>query len=80
MYTVSILKQYTENCSVNRVNENICQSEKNQVHSGHRKVKCELDQGLVIIKMYMKFNVHSSNGNQVIVLKMADRRTNGRVT
>ena len=50
----------------------------NEGHRGHRKVKCELDQALVIITLwaYIKFNVHSSNVKQVIVLEVADRRTN----
>ena len=42
------------------------------------KVKCEISQGLVIINLYVKFNVHSSYAKQVIVLKVADRRTDGR--
>ena len=32
--------------------------EKNKGHRGHRKVKCERDQGLV---MYVKFSVHSND-------------------
>ena len=55
-----------ENCCVNRVDEKICRSEKNQGHRGHRKVECELNQDLVIINVYVKFNVHSSNVKQVI--------------
>ena len=39
----------------------------------HRKVKCELNQALVMISLYVKFNVHSSNAKQVIVLKVMDR-------
>ena len=63
---------------MNRVNEKICRSSKNQGHRDHRKVKCELSQALVMINMYVKFNVHSSNAKQIIVLKVADRRTDGR--
>ena len=55
-----------ENCCVNRVDEKICRSEKNQGHRGHRKVECELNQDLVIINVYVKFNVHLSNVKQVI--------------
>ena len=58
-------------------NDNICLSEKNQGHRGHRKVKCEISQALVMINMYVKFNVHSSYA-KVIVLKVANRRTDGR--
>ena len=39
---------------------------------GHRKVKCELNQALVMITLYVKFNVHSSNAKQAIVLKVAE--------
>ena len=52
---------------VNRVNEKICRSRKSQGHRGHKKFKCELSQGLVMINLYVKFNV----------LKVADRRTDG---
>ena len=31
-----------------------------------------------MINLYVKFNVHSSYAKQVIVLKVADRRTDGR--
>ena len=34
---------------------------------------------LVMINLYMKFNVHSSNAKQAIVLKVADRQTDARV-
>ena len=63
---------------MNRVNEKNCRSEKSQGHRGHRKVKCEMSQALVIINLYVKFNVHSSYAKQVIVLKVADGRTDGR--
>ena len=53
-------------------------SEKSQGHRGHRKVKCENSQALVMINLYVKFNVHSSYAKQVIVLKVADRRTDQR--
>ena len=33
---------------------------------------------LFMINLYVKFNVHFSYAKQVIVLKVADRRTNGR--
>ena len=36
-------------------------------------VKCELNQVLVMINLYVKFNVHSSNMKQVIVVKVADK-------
>ena len=39
------------------------------------EVKCDLNQGLVIINLHVKFNVHSSNVKQVIVLKVVDSRT-----
>ena len=54
---------------MNLVNEKISRSEKTQGHRGHRKVKCEIK---VIINLHMKFIVHSSNVNQVIV---PDRQT-----
>ena len=60
---------------MNRVNEKMCRSEKSQGHRGHRKVKCEISQALVMISLYVKFNVHSSYAKQVIVLNVADRRT-----
>ena len=63
---------------MNRVNKKNCRSEKSQGHRGHRKVKCELSQALVMITLYVKFNVHCSYAEQVIVLKVADRRTDGR--
>ena len=63
---------------MNRVNEKICRSEKSQGHRGHRKVKCEISQALVMINLCVKFSVHSSYAKQVIVLKVADRRTDGR--
>ena len=51
----------------------MCRSEKS--HRGHRKIKCEISQALVMINLYVKFNVHSSYAKQVIVLKVVDRRT-----
>ena len=60
------------------MNEKICRSEKSQGHRGHRKVKCEIGQALVMINLYVKFNVHSSYAKQVIVLKVADRLRDGR--
>ena len=53
---------------MNRVNEKNCRSEKIQCHREHRKVKYEMSQALVMINLYMKFNV----------LKVADRRIDGR--
>ena len=64
--------------SESRINEKNCRSEKSQGHRGHRKVKCEMSQALVMINLYVKFNVHSSYAKQVIVLKVADGRTDGR--
>ena len=52
--------------------------EKSQGHRGHKIVKCEISQTLVMINLYVKFNVHSSFAKQVIVLKVADRRTDGQ--
>ena len=46
---------------------------KNQGHRGHRKIKCEISQALV-----MMFDVHSTYAKHVIVLKVADRRTDRR--
>ena len=60
---------------MNHVNKNICRSEKSQGHRGHRKVKCEISQALVMINLYVKFNVHSIYAKQVTVLKVTDRRT-----
>ena len=34
-----------------------------------------MSQALVMINLYVKFNVHSSYAKQVIVLKVVDRRT-----
>ena len=50
------------------------------ITKGHRKVKCELNQGLVMINLYVKFIVYSSKEKQVIALKVADRRRTRRVT
>ena len=63
---------------MNRVNKKNCRSGKSQGHRGHRKVKCEISQALVMINLYVKFNVHCSYAEQVIVLKVADGRTDGR--
>ena len=63
------------------VNQNNCRSEKSQGQRGYRKVKCEISQALVMINLYVKFNVHSSYVKQVIVLKsggQTDRRRDGR--
>ena len=57
-----------------RVRENISRSEKSQGHRGHRKVKCEIS-ALVMINLCVKFIVHSSYTRQVMVLEVADRRT-----
>ena len=65
---------------MNRVNKKNCRSEKSQGHRGHRKVKCEISQALVMINLYVKFNVHRSYTEQVIVLKVVDRQTYGRMT
>ena len=35
-------------------------------------VKCEISQALVMINLYVKFNVHCSYAEQVIVLKQTD--------
>ena len=64
---------------MNRVTEKIRRSEKNHGHMGHRKVKCELIQALVMINL-VKFNAHSSNAKKFIVLKVANRRTNDMTT
>ena len=45
---------------------------KNQRHRGHRKAKCELNQALDMVNLY----VHSSDAKQVTVLKVADNRHN----
>ena len=63
---------------MNHFNEKICRSGKSQGHRGHRKVKCEISQALVMINLYVKFNVHSSYAKQVIVLKLAGGQTDGR--
>ena len=54
---------------MHRVNKNNCRSEKSQGQRGYRKVKCANSQALVMINLYVKFNVHSSYVKQVIVLK-----------
>ena len=38
---------------------------------GHRKVKCEISQALVMVNLYVKFNVHSTYANQVKMLEVA---------
>ena len=54
--------------------------EKSQGHRGHKKVKCEISQALVMITLYVKFNVHSSYAKKLIVLKWrTDRWTGGRM-
>ena len=66
---------------MNRVNENNCRSKKSQGERGYRKVKCAISQALVMINLYVMFNVHSSYVKQVIVLKIGeqtDGRTDGR--
>ena len=63
---------------MNRVNENIRQWKKVKVIWGHIKVKCEICQAQVMIILYVKFNVHFTHANRVIVIKVADRRTDGR--
>ena len=76
---VQKLERYIKKWRVNRVNEKNCQSEKSQGHRGHRKVKCEISQALVMINLYVKFNVHSCYAKQVIMPKVADGgRTDGR--
>ena len=60
---------------MNHFSEKICRSGKSQGHRGHRKVKCEISQALVMINLYVKFNVHSSYAKQVIVLKLAGGQT-----
>ena len=47
-------------------------------HRGNRKVKFEIIQALVMINLYVKFNVYSNYAKQVIVLKLADRSRDGR--
>ena len=70
--------RYINKCSVNRVKEIICRSEKSQGHRSHREDKCEISQALVMINLYVKFNLHCSYVKQVKVLKVADRRMDGR--
>ena len=72
---------------MNRVSENNCRSEKSQGQKGYRKVKCAPSQALVIINLYVRFNVHSSYVKQAIVLKSGgqtdgqkDGQTDGLVT
>ena len=45
---------------------------------GHRKVKCEISQALVMVDLYVKFNVHSTYANQVKMRKVADGQADGR--
>ena len=66
---------------MNRVNKKNCRSKKSQGHRGHRKVKCEISQALVMINLCVKFNVHCIYAEQVIVLKsggQTDGRKDGR--
>ena len=53
-------------------------SQKSQVDRGYRKDRCGVNQALVMINLYVKFNVHSSYAKQVIVLKVGSRQTDGR--
>ena len=46
------------------------------VIGGHRKVKCEINQALVMINLYVNFN--HSFAKQFIVRKVADRQANGQ--
>ena len=39
---------------------------KSEGHRGHRKVNYEIIQGLVMIDLYVKFNMHSSKAKQVL--------------
>ena len=48
---------------------------KNQGRRTNRKIKGALNQALVMVTMYVKFNVHSSNAKQVMVLNVVDRWT-----
>ena len=61
---VKTLERHIKNCSVK-----ICRSGRNQDQRGHRKIKCELNEGFVMISLYVKIDVHSSD---VRALKMAD--------
>ena len=51
-------------CCLNPVNEKICRSEKSQGMMIDRKDKCEISQALVMINLYVKFNVHSTYAKQ----------------
>ena len=64
---------------MNRVNDKNCPSEKFQGQRGRRNVKCEISQALVMINLFMKFHVHCTLAKQVIVLKVTDGRTGGRM-
>ena len=35
---------------------------------GHSKIKCEVNQALVMFNLYVKFNLHSGKAKQVIVI------------
>ena len=59
-------------CWVIRITEKIWRTGKNQARRSQEKVKCELNQYLVMII------VNSSNAKQVIALKMGDRGTDGQ--
>ena len=69
MVSLYIFVRYIEKFWVNRVNKKIGKSEGLR---DHRKVKSEIHQTLVMIALYVKFNVHSSYAKQVIVVKMAE--------
>ena len=55
-----LISRQTKNVRVSRYNENNANRGKNQGDRGHRKIKCELNQGLVMINLYVKFNMHFS--------------------
>ena len=60
-------------------NEKICRSGKSQGHMDHRKVKGKIIQAFFMINLYViNLYVHSSYAKQVIMLKMSERRTDGR--
>ena len=55
---------------MNSVRDNLSIGKKSR-SEGSQKIS----QALVMINLYVKFNVHSSYAKQVIVLKVVDRRT-----
>ena len=65
---------------MNSINKKICRLGKNHSHRCHRKVKCELNQALVMINLIVnvKFIVYYNNGKQVIVLKEVDKLIDGQ--